>query len=267
MLSSHFMLRSERPLNDRQIMRYAPSIFATEAHETRSERYAYIATSEVLNGLRDNGFHPFMVCQTRVRNPNKRKHTKHMIRLRHSAQIKGTEAKEIILLNSHDGSCCYQILAGVYRFTCNNNLVCGDSVADIRILHKGNVTERVIKGAFEVLEQFDSIEQHMDVMKSITLNEPEKRIFADSALALRYNEKDGPAPIAANQLLEARRFEDRKNDFWTTFNCVQENIIRGGLRASTKQGKPTRTRGVIGMDKDIYLNRALWILSERMNLS
>lgn len=71
MLSSRFrsanILRSDRPLNDDQIMRYAPSIFATEAHESRSDRYAYIATSEVLNGLRDNGFHPFMVCQTRVR--------------------------------------------------------------------------------------------------------------------------------------------------------------------------------------------------------
>jgi hypothetical protein len=51
---------------------------------------------------------------------------------------------------------------------------------------------------------------------------------------------------------------------WTTFNRVQENIIRGGLSARTKQGKSTRTR-VTGMDKDTSLNRALWILSERMN--
>ena len=59
-----------------------------------SDRYACIATSEVLNGLRDNGFHPFMVCQTRVRNTDKREHTKHMIRLRHAGQINGTEAKK-----------------------------------------------------------------------------------------------------------------------------------------------------------------------------
>ncbi|MCD3025425.1 DUF932 domain-containing protein, partial [Salmonella enterica] len=108
--------------------------------------------------------------------------------------------------------------------------------------HKGNVTERVIEGAFEVLDQFDNVENHMDAMKSVTLNALEKRIFADAALALRYDEKDGPAPIAASQLLEARRFEDRKDDLWTTFNRVQENIIRGGLSARTKQGKSTRTR-------------------------
>ncbi|WP_141040469.1 DUF932 domain-containing protein, partial [Escherichia coli] len=84
----------------------------------------------VLNGLRDNGFHQFMVCQTRVRNLDKREHTKHMIRLRHAGQINGTEAKEIILLNSHDGSSSYQMLAGVFRFVCHNGLVCGDTVAD-----------------------------------------------------------------------------------------------------------------------------------------
>ncbi|WP_312650539.1 DUF932 domain-containing protein, partial [Escherichia coli] len=135
--------------------------------------------------------------------------TKHMIRLRHAGQINGTEAKEIILLNSHDGSSSYQMLAGVFRFVCHNGLVCGDTVADIRIPHKGNVTERVIEGAFEVLDQFDNVENHMDAMKSVTLNALEKRIFADAALALRYDEKDGPAPIAASQLIEARRFEDR----------------------------------------------------------
>ncbi|KAB1163221.1 DUF945 domain-containing protein, partial [Escherichia coli] len=127
--------------------------------------------------------------------------------------------------------------------------VCGDTVADIRIPHKGNVTERVIEGAFEVLDQFDNVENHMDAMKSVTLNALEKRIFADAALALRYDEKDGPAPITESQLLEARRFEDRKDDLWTTFNRVQENITRGGLSARTKQGKSTLTRAVTGMDK------------------
>ena len=36
-------------------------IFAQEAHESRSERYVYIPTIDVLNGLRHEGFEPFMV--------------------------------------------------------------------------------------------------------------------------------------------------------------------------------------------------------------
>ena len=72
-------LYSNEPLTDDQIRRVAPSIFAEEAHGSRSERYAYIPTAAVLTKLRDNGFQPFMVAQTRVRSDDRREFTKHML--------------------------------------------------------------------------------------------------------------------------------------------------------------------------------------------
>ncbi|HCE6609194.1 TPA: DUF945 domain-containing protein, partial [Pseudomonas aeruginosa] len=140
-------LRSDYPLTDDQIRRVAPSIFADAPHESRSERYAYIPTATVLQELRGEGFEPFMVCQTRVRHDDRRDYTKHMIRLRHASQINGREANEIILLNSHDGTSSYQMLAGMFRFVCSNGLVCGDTVADVRVPHKGDVAGHVIEGA------------------------------------------------------------------------------------------------------------------------
>lgn len=104
------LLRSEHPLSDDQIRRVAPSIYAEDKHDSRSERYSYIPTSAVLTKLRAEGFQPFMVCQTRVRDEGKREHTKHLLRLRHASQINGREANEIILLNSHDGSSTYLML-------------------------------------------------------------------------------------------------------------------------------------------------------------
>ncbi|MBM6427992.1 DUF932 domain-containing protein, partial [Burkholderia contaminans] len=109
------VLRSERPLSDDQIRAVAPSIFAEAPHESRSERYSYIPTATVLQELRGEGFEPFMVTQTRVRHDDRRDYTKHMIRLRHASQINGREANEIILLNSHDGTSSYQMLAGMFR--------------------------------------------------------------------------------------------------------------------------------------------------------
>lgn len=41
-----------------------------------------------------------------------------MIRLRHASQIEGREANEIILLNSHDGTSSYQMLAGHSSASC-----------------------------------------------------------------------------------------------------------------------------------------------------
>ena len=161
MLASRFasrspVLRSDFPLSDDQIHRVAPSIFAEAPHESRSQRYAYIPTATVLTELRKEGFQPFMVTQTRTRHEDRRDYTKHMIRLRHASQINARgEANEIILLNSHDGTSSYQMLAGMFRFVCSNGLVCGDTVADVRVPHKGDVAGQVIEGAYQVLHGFD----------------------------------------------------------------------------------------------------------------
>jgi hypothetical protein len=111
-----FVVRSETPLCDEQMRRAAPSIFAEGKHGSRSERYTYIPTIEVLRGLRREGFEPFMVAQSKSRIEGKTEFTKHMIRMRHAGQVNTRpEANEIILINSHDGASSYQMLAGVFR--------------------------------------------------------------------------------------------------------------------------------------------------------
>lgn len=260
-------MRSDNPLSDDQMMRVAPSIFATEKHESRSNRYMYIPTIDVLNGLRREGFQPFMVAQTRVRDAGKREHTKHLIRLRHAGEITGKdEANEIILLNSHDGSSSYQMLAGQFRFICLNGMVCGDQLAEIRVPHKGNIVDDVIQGAFNVLDGFDLIRDVTEEMKGTQLRAEEQVLLARAALQLKYEPTaEKPAPVTESDVLEARRFEDRKDDVWTTFNRLQENLIqRGGLRARTASGRTTHTRPVEGIDQNVKLNRALWTLAEGM---
>lgn len=258
-------LRSDTPLSDDQIRRVAPSIFADAPHDSRSERYAYIPTVAVLTELRKEGFQPFMVCQTRVRREDRRDFTKHMLRLRHASQINGAEANEIVLLNSHDGTSSYQMLAGMFRFVCSNGLVCGDTVADVRVPHKGDVSGHVIEGAYEVLRGFDRVKDSRDAMRAITLDEGEAEVFARSALALKYDPTDNkPAPITESQILMPRRFDDRRPDLWSVFNRTQENLTQGGLRGRSANGRRQQTRPVQGIDQNIRLNRALWLLADGM---
>jgi hypothetical protein len=268
-LSSRFgrnqhALRSASPLNEQQIRGVAPSIFAEDKHASRSGRYTYIPTGDVLRGLHKEGFSPFMVCQTRTRDDAKREHTKHMVRLRHASQIDAPEANEIVLLNSHDGSSSYQMIAGVFRFVCSNGMVCGDIQSDIRIRHSGNIVDNVIEGAFKVLEGFELVDDQKDGMKALTLNAGEQSAFARAALALKYETAIAPAPITEDQLLRARRQADVKDDLWTTMNRVQENVIRGGLQGRSVTNKRVTTRAVEGIDQGIKLNRALWVLAEEM---
>ena len=249
MLASRFasrspVLRSDSPLSDDQIHRVAPSIFAEAPHESRSQRYAYIPTATVLTELRKEGFQPFMVTQTRTRHEDRRDYTKHMIRLRHASQINALgEANEIILLNSHDGTSSYQMLAGVLVFACHNGLVFGDMTADVRVPHKGDVASHVIEGAYEVLSGFERVDQSREAMRAISLDSGEAEVFARSALELKYDGSK-PAPITESQLLRPRRYEDRGSDLWSTFNRVQENLVKGGLDGRTANGRRQHTRPV-----------------------
>jgi hypothetical protein len=103
--SSSSVLRADVPLAEDQMRRTAPSIFAEGKHVSRSDRYTYIPTIDVLRGLRREGFEPFMVAQGQSRIPGKAEFTKHLIRMRHAGQVQArTEANEIILINSHDGA-------------------------------------------------------------------------------------------------------------------------------------------------------------------
>lgn len=256
--------RSHVPLTEAQIMAVAPSIYAEEKHASRSDRYTCIPTGDVLRGLEKEGFSPFMVCQARPRDADKHQHAKHMVRLRHASQIDSREANEIILLNSHDGSSSYQMLAGVFRFVCSNGMVSGDTLSDIRIRHKGNIVANVVEGAFRVLEDFEQIGGQMEGMKALTLNPGEQNAFAHAALALKYDTELAPAPVTESQILLPRRPEDAGRDLWTTFNRVQENMIKGGLRGRSANGQVRQTREVTGIDQNIKLNRALWLLSEEM---
>lgn len=258
------VIRSQSPLTDDQIRQVAPSIFAEGKHDSRSDRYTYIPTIQLLTRLRAEGFQPFMACQTRVRLDAKRDHTKHMLRLRHATQSASAETPEIILLNSHDGSSSYQMLGGFFRFVCANGLVCGDTTHDIRVPHKGDVVDHVINGAHQVLDGFGLITEVKDQMQAVRLDEGEQTAFARAALAIRYDNGTDAAPVTEQQLLRPRRREDTANDLWTTLNTVQENVVKGGLRGRSKAGRRMSTRAVSGIDQDLRLNRALWVLAEEM---
>lgn len=257
-------ISSHEPLTNDQIRAVAPSIFAEDKHESRSERYCYIPTVQILDGLRDEGFQPFSVVQTRVRDQGRQDYAKHMIRLRHASEIVSDSAKEIVLLNSHDGSSSYQTIAGVFRFVCANGHVFGDTTHDVRVRHKGDVVGDVIEGAFEVLDGFQKVDESMDTMKRLTLSGPEQRAFARAALTLKYDDPVKPAPITEDDVLSSRRFDDQGADIWKTFNRVQENLVRGGIRGRNANGKRTTTRPVAGIDQSVKLNRALWVLADEM---
>lgn len=265
------------PLSNEQIARYAPSAFAAGKHSSRSERYAYIPTSEVIDGLRANGFLPMYAKQGSSRVEGKADFTKHLIRFRHAGtegavRKVGDTFPEVVLVNSHDGTSAYKIMAGLFRLVCLNGMVVADrAYANVTVPHKGNVTDLVIEGSYTVLSESRKALDVADAWQGVALSRPEQEAMAASAHTIRFGDEEGntETPIRPEQLLQVRRHEDAGNSLWEVTNRIQENVIRGGLSAWGRdgQGRPRRTttREVKGIDADVKMNKALWQLAERMS--
>ena len=265
-------MRSAEPLTEDQMRRVAPSIFAEGKHASRSERYSYIPTIDVLRSLREEGLVPFMVAQGGSRIAGKAEFTKHMIRMRviggrHATANARPEVHEVILINSHDGVSSYQLLAGVFRLVCLNGLVVGTVAHGLRVPHKGKVEDTVIEGAIRVLSDVGAVTESVEGMKAITLSPCEEHAFASAALRLRYGdavEGQPLAPINASRLIEPRRVEDVGHSLWLCLQRVQEHLLRGGQRGRSTLGRRLQTRPIGGIDRGVNLNRALWNLAEDM---
>lgn len=264
-----------RALTEDEMRKAAPSIFAMSAHESRSERFKPIPTIEILRGLTKEGFAPVGVRQATSRTEGKAAFTKHLIRLRRIDDGKtynvGDTVCEILLKNANDGTSAYELMAGLFRIRCLNSLVAQTgTVEEIKVRHSGDVQAKVIDGTYTVLKAAEHALVAPQDWSAMLLGREEREILARSAHVLRFGDASGEVttPIKPEQLLTQRRSGDLGSDLWTTWNVVQENAIRGGIRAVGRDdlGRPrrVRSRAVTGIDQDIKLNKALWLLGEEM---
>lgn len=265
----------QRVLGEDELRKLAPSIFAVEAHASRSDRFKAIPTWEVLKGVMKEGFMPVAATQAVTRLPDRKDFTKHMIRLRRIDEERkysvGDTTLEIILKNANDGTSAYDLMAGLFRIQCLNSLVAQTSTVDtVKVRHTGDVTGKVIEGTFKVLNSADRVLSAPAEWSQIKLGHDAKMAFAEAARVIRFGDSEGVVntPVQAGQLLIPRRVADQSNDLWTTFNVIQENAIRGGLtgirRDERGNARRATTRQVTGIDQDVKLNKALWVLAERM---
>lgn len=263
--NSH-QISGREALDNETLYRHVPSIFAREAHDSRSERYVYVPTIEIVEGLRREGWFPFFAVQAVPRDGERMGHAKHMLRLRRDDGIGKSEAAEVIIVNSHDGTSAYQMFAGVLRFVCTNSMIAGERFEEVRVPHKGGIQDQIIEGVYTVAEDFPRLIDATEGMKDTRLSSDEQRVLAEASLVARYGE--GESPVRPDQIIAPRRREDVGQSLWQTFNVIQENLIRGGVdgRRQTSDGRirRSRTRAINGIDQNVGLNRALWTLAEGM---
>jgi hypothetical protein len=266
-----------RALTEDELFKIAPSVFATTAHDSRSARFSPIPTIEVVRGLAKEGFGVVGAKQSLTRVPGKADFTKHLLRIRKmdsdASYAVGDTVAEMLLKNANDGTSVYDLFAGLFRIACLNSMVANiGSIDSVKIRHTGkDVVGKVIEGTYSVVENAKLALAAPTQWSQIKLAKEESLALAESARMIRFGDADGniDSPITAEQMLTARRTEDRQRDnLWTNFNVLQENVIRGGLSGirvdANNHRRRMSTRGVNGIDQDVKLNRALWTLADKM---
>lgn len=272
----------KQSVSQEQLASRFPAIFAQSEKETLSDKYLYIPTFKLLEGLERTGFQIVGAKQARTRT-NSAEHGKHVVYLTHgdvkSLTNVGDEVPMLALTNSHNGLSAFAIDTAFFRLVCSNGLVLpSSSVSSARITHKKGMEQDVIEAAYKVITGFPEQVKMIESMKKMILTPQERRLLAEGAAALAYEEKviADQAALASrgvsdlpNKLLTVRRTADRGSDLWSTFNVVQENIVKGGLLTYTlnDEGQVTRksrTRAVNSIDRDSKLNKELMTLALKM---
>jgi hypothetical protein len=208
------------------------------------------------------------VEEQRIRNEGRRGFQKHMIRFRLAEQMQTLDEwnVELVLLNSHDRGCAYQLHAGIFRRICSNGLVMSEgSFEAIRFRHSNLEPDEVVQASFRLLEFVPKVGELVNRFRSRALDTEESTALAVHALLLRYGSIEH-APVEAETLLKPRRSEDEGTDLWTTMNRVQENLVRGGVSDFHKdrRGRMRSVRALRGIDSKVTLNKGLWSLAEKL---
>lgn len=257
-------------ISDEQLNALAPSVFASQPIAGVSDRYSFLPTSSILNGMRENGWVPVRAEQQSVRTETRRGFQKHLIRFARAEHLaawdKNQVRPEMVLLNSHDKSSAYQLHCGLFRLVCLNGMVVSDGTfARISIKHSGFNPDSVIEASFDVLEAVPQIMDKVKLFQDRILTDAGRLALATGAATYRW-EDPNKAPVNPSMLLNPRRYGDGAKDLWTTLNTVQENITRGGQRDYSRRrpdgSRMPKSRAIKGIDEDMKLNKALWQMAE-----
>jgi hypothetical protein len=256
-----------RTLSIDDLRHRAPAVFAGSASTRTKPSYRFINTADVLHALLEAGFQPAAAQQTRSRQGSDATYARHMIRLRPMREsITLVDClPEICLINAHDGTSAYQLLAGLYRPLCTNGLLCrmGD-FAVIRVPHRANVIADVVAGAIQITAQFERIGAVVTAMAARMLTESEQIAFAQTAYEIRWAKVEGRPLLQPAKMLEARRAADAQSSLWHTFNRLQEAAMSGGIVYHSRAQRLVRTRPIRNIREDVRINTALWQAATRI---
>lgn len=262
--------KTVKPLSNDELFNVAPSIFSENPIETVSDKYAFVPTHKLLDIFRDAGYYPIMASESKVRDEENQGYQKHIIQFRSLENLLRPNAKDeyedIVLTNSHNRTSSFIVDLAIFRIVCSNMLVIpSKSFVHHSIVHVGFTQEKVKNAIAEVTSYMPKIKEIVATFKSIHLTPSEEQMLANAAIDIRFD--TNTHYIKADELLKVNYPEDNAPTLWSTYNRIQEAMIRGGVKMKNLITNKTFTsKAISGIDATIKFNKELFEAVEQVAL-
>lgn len=261
-------LRKEEALTKEEIAGISSAVFGDTKHSRTSDKYQFIPTETVMDDLKAEGWVPFGVQSVVARKVEDRLTSKHLLRFRNTNDLtvkidKDVVVPEIVITNSHDGRNAFRAHMGIFRMVCANGLIAADPRTEeaLRVTHKGYSREMIITMIKTLIEHFSTKVEDIKTYKTIELKPQVALDFAEEAIGVRWRyEYDRPEGLTPELVLATRRAEDKSNDLWTTYNIIEENLMKGGIQAVNANGRVISTRPMKNVREQVRIEKSLWEL-------
>jgi len=261
-----------------QIIQRAPAVFADTKAEKLTDRYAQLKTADFIPIMADYGYLPTQAAQRKTRKNTNPEHSSHLLAFAKADDMNGSGGvrSEVLLYNSHDGSSSVRLLAGAFRFVCTNGIVAGEGF-NTRLHHTKNSINSFEDLLRSTVEKLPAVLELFEKMRSIKLDQEQKRSLAQKAVSLRWNyvdsvyEADQETGIYADKwsiadALSTKRHQDVGDDFFTVWNRIQENVLRGNVFVKKvtddHEVRIRKSRPINSVKEHIRVNQGLFDLIE-----
>lgn len=239
----------------------APAVLGMSKSIERSDRYQFVSSKDILNTFEQNNWFVHDASQPRIhkKNFNKREFSKHLITFSNPdfKMVNGVIPR-IVVINSHNGSSPFIMMAGLFRMVCSNGLIISDSTfEEIRIRHSALAPSLIESGIEDIIELVPSILGKTEEMNTVILNPVDQLDLATNIIERIWVDPK-VRPLEASQIITSRRNGDDNPTLWNITNRIQENIVRGGLIGKTKTNKNRVQRGINNIEKNVKVNQLIW---------
>jgi len=264
------------------ITRYASIMAEQPDRDKVSEKYQFLGAKQIIPLFADLNFYPFVISESRAVKEGNNAFTKHAITFMNPDMEKSLSPRvgevfpTVKMYGSHDGTMAWQGFLEAWRVWCKNGCATPTTLAGGKAKHIGEQFYAIVAEIINsMMAQIPHLQRKITDWSNITMHQDEKVALAEAAIELRYDKESG-VYVDPREMLRTRRPQDRADDLWTTYSVVQENLIKGGVRAYRQadngryrlnNGTRVRKQGVKGITsvtEDKRLNQALWTLTETM---